>query len=102
MWLLQGELEGPMSRVPRPSALRAPLSEGRACTQRAQVLGDLGSILGCWEHGSYVQKKRGLGQRHQSPCLRHSTRRSEEAKKGVQGIFFREDKAPEIWKVRVT
>lgn len=51
---------------------------------------------------SHVQRGRGLSQLHHSPHLGHGIRRSEEAKKGVLGVLFSENKVLEIWRVRGT
>lgn len=48
-------------------------------------------VLGAW---NYVQRRRGLGQLHQSLCLRHSTGRSEEAKKGCAGDILQRGQGP--------
>lgn len=45
---------------------------------------------------SHVQRRRGLSQLYQGPHLRHSARSSEEAKKGVLGVLFSENKVLEI------
>lgn len=82
-----------------PCAVSAPRTGFPSCPGQAMCSVSPGSG-GPWSHPggslvltSHVRRGRRLSQLHQSPHLGHRTGRSEEAKKGVMGVPFSEDKA---------